>query len=207
MIAQRVAPNLSTSVAYNAITYAIASNGGKPVDIIAYSGGAGAFAAAYKLLTPAQKSMIGNILYVTPGSAGAALPSGSGQTTVEWGTGAANHLANLFTSAPPGSSVVSTDCKHTALGCFFGDASSAISQIEADGQCSYPEVYTRDRPEGWPGVGVPDVLMAPTHTGSSWGQPRVFSGSYWGPPGSYIGGGGGGGDDDDDDGDDGLIDL
>jgi RHS repeat-associated protein len=174
VISQLLGPNLSTYVAYEAIGQSIVSDA-DPVDIIAYSGGAGAFAAAYNLLTSWQKSRIGNILYVAPGSAGATLPTGTGNTTVEWGSGFANFGATILTSAPQGASVIDTGCAHTALGCFFQNAGTALDQIAADGQCFYPEVYTRDQVGGVAGIGAPGVGIIPPPLsgggGPSWPLP------------------------------------
>lgn len=79
-------PNASTHAAITRIVSAIAGST-SPVDIIAYSGGAGAFAAAYNLLTSSQKSMIGNILYISPSAAGSPLPH-NGQTSYVFGRAA-----------------------------------------------------------------------------------------------------------------------
>lgn len=153
--------NNATYAARDAIAYAIAGNGGKPVDIIAYSGGAGAFAAAYSLLTSWQQSMIGKILYIDPGANGS-VPVNS-QTTVEWGKGRDHWLATARTSVPSGTPSISTGCAHTDLGCLFGGASAQLSAIQADGQCSDPEVYTRSSPWGMPGTGIPSPPPPPVN--------------------------------------------
>ena len=95
-------PNAATYAAYNTILTAEASSS-TPVDIVAYSGGAAAFAAAWKLLSSAQQADIGKILYIAPGSAGAVLPS-NGQTSTATGTGFANAYANGGTT-PVGSPI------------------------------------------------------------------------------------------------------
>jgi len=185
VIQQRYASNASTFAAYEAITRAIAGNGGVPVDIVAYSGGAAAFSAAWKQLTPWQQSMVGQILYIAPGTAGAPLANND-NVTVETGSGLANGLAGFGTSAPPGASSISTDCLHTQLNCFFDSAGSALAQIQANGPCSFPEVYTRTNPSGVPGVGVPAPTPPPTAPPMGWwwwmGPPPVDD------PNCYING-------------------
>ena len=165
--------NHSTFAAFRAITGAITSNGGKPVDIIAYSGGGGAFAAAWSDLTDWQKSMVGSILYISPGTGGQALPS-NGQVTVETGPGGQNYGATIGVDPPPGASIQKTNCLHTDLACFFNNGGSALSQIQADGQCDSPEVYTRTSPFGVPGTGVPAAPPPP--------PPRLTGGFWWGLP-------------------------
>ena len=67
--AQSLGSNAATDTAYYTFLAAEATSS-SPVDIIAYSGGAGAFAAAWNLLSAAQQADIGSIVYLTPGSLG-----------------------------------------------------------------------------------------------------------------------------------------
>ena len=156
--------NAATTAAYNALVYAIGSSS-TPVDVVAYSGGAAAFSAAWSLLTAAQAAMVGQILYITPGAAGGALVNNGQASTVE-GVGALNGLAT-FGTVPVGS-VTNSNCTHTDLTCLFGAASSALSSIQADGTCSSPEVFTLSNPQGLPGTGRPSIPAS-----STIGQPPI----------------------------------
>jgi RHS repeat-associated protein len=130
-------PNAATLTAYSIILSAEASSS-SPVDIVAYSGGAGAFAAAWKLLTSTQQADIGSIVYLAPGSAGATLPSdGDTSTWVGSGWDPRNLISGAFT-APVGT-VNYTSCNHTDLGCLFGTAAAALANVAADGSC-YPQI-------------------------------------------------------------------
>jgi RHS repeat-associated protein len=162
--------NAATTAAYNAIIYAIGSSS-TPVDIVAYSGGAGAFTAAWAGLTAAQKAMIGQILYISPGSAGAPLAH-NGQTSYEFGSGLTDGFVT-FGNTPVGGPITSTNCAHTDLTCLFGAVSGTLSSIQADGPCSSPEVFTLTNPQGLAGVGRPSVPKA----SSTIGQPPT--GFFW----------------------------
>jgi RHS repeat-associated protein len=141
-------------VAFEAITQAIVGSA-TPIDIIAYSGGAAAFSSAWDRLTSWQRSMVGQILYISPGSAGAPLVFNA-QTSYVFGSGGLDFFAT-FGSLPLGGPITSSNCAHTDLSCLFGPtaAGPALSNIGADGRCSSPEVYTRTNPIGVPGLGVP----------------------------------------------------
>jgi hypothetical protein len=175
VLAQSLWSNASTWAAYQAITQSIASSGG-PVDIVAYSGGAAAFTAAYGMLSSWQQSMIGNILYISPGAATQVATNGS--TTAVLGSGVVDRLATFGTQVPFGVPIVDSSCAHTDLACLFNAAAPQLARIQNDGSCSSPEVYTRMMPFGVPGIGVPGPVPGPGKGGGS--------GSYWSLPSIAI---------------------
>jgi hypothetical protein len=145
VIQQGFSPNASTAAACNAIVAAIAG-GTTPVNIIAYSGGE-AFSAAWDELTAAQKAMIGQILYITPGTPLA----NNGQASTVLGSGPANGFLH-FTTTPVGS-VTQTNCAHTDLSCLFSTTPgtsefNALTSMWADGSCSSPQQFTLSNPVG-----------------------------------------------------------
>jgi hypothetical protein len=136
VISQLTGPNAASYTAYYEILAAEASSS-SPVDIIAYSGGAGAFAASWQMLTPSQRANIGTIIYLAPGSAGATLPSnGSTSTFVGNPWYWQNALSNAGTSSV--GTVHYTSCDHTDLACLFGTAAGPLGNVAADGDC-YPQ--------------------------------------------------------------------
>jgi RHS repeat-associated protein len=169
-------PNDSTQAVYNAIKYAISSSS-TPVDLVAYSGGAGALTAAWNLLSSSQKSMVGNILYISPGAGGAPLAtSASGQTNYVFGSGAAEFLATFGNTPVKAASITQTNCDHTDLACLFNAASGTLAAIQSNGSCSNPKVFTRTNPSGVPGIGIPWPAVG---GGSSGGAGAGMS--YWQP--------------------------
>jgi hypothetical protein len=137
--AQVQGSNAATYTAYYSILAAEASSS-TPVDIIAYSGGGGAFAAAWKLLSSAQQADIGSIVYFTPGSLGNSLPSNGSTSTFLGGAGPENGAAGLATI--PVGFVTETGCSHTDLACFFNNAAGPLSKIKADGNCAPQQSLT-----------------------------------------------------------------
>lgn len=165
LVAQQALSGLSgaTVAAYNAIIWAMASSA-SPVDIVAYSGGAAAFSTAYSLLTAAQKSDIGQILYISPG--GGIPPPHNGQTSYVYGSGLTDGVVTLGNNPIGGPAIYST-CAHTDLTCLLGAAAAPLKAIQADGQCSNPEVFTRTSPLGVAGTGVP-APQGPTGSVFHW---------------------------------------
>ncbi len=158
----------ATLTAYNALTYALGTNSG-PIDVVAYSGGAEAFATAWDMLSKADRSRIGNILYLSPG--GSALPHNS-QTSYVFGSGFLNNWIVQIGSTPVGGSVTNTDCGHMNINCCFGAASNQLAAIQADGTCSAQRKFTRtDFSSGWTPNPYVGVVM-----GSEWlsERTRVF---------------------------------
>jgi RHS repeat-associated protein len=131
--------NAATYTAYYTILAAEASSS-TPIDIIAYSGGAGAFAAAWKLLTAAQQADIGSIVYMAPGSAGATLPSNAATSTYTFvgGSGPINGITSAGTN--PVGSVTNTTCNHTDLNCLFQWAAGTIGN--GGGPCAPQQSLT-----------------------------------------------------------------
>ena len=134
-------PNVFTQVALNTLQDAFSSNGGL-IDVVAYSGGAQAFATALGELSPAYQARFGNILYISPGMVGT-LPVGSVSATVVFGT-EARTAAAFGTVIPSNVPIASTDRAHTDLGCLFasGGAQSALRRMRADGPCNLQDVFS-----------------------------------------------------------------
>jgi hypothetical protein len=141
-----------------AIRYSLASNSGL-IDIIAYSGGAAAFTAAYGQLDASERARIGLVQYISPGSA-TALANVAGTTSVVMGTSGFDWAATVGTQVPRGVPIQSTSCDHTDIGCLLGHA-QALSAITANGPCNNPWQFTRTNPFGGPvaapGAGGSDI--------------------------------------------------
>jgi len=180
---QAQGPNDSTAVAYASLTNTLANNTGK-IDVVAYSGGASAFTAAYGLLTSAQRSQIGSILYVSPGAVGQ-LASIPGATSIIAGRGPEDGAAIALTAFPPGVPVKYTSCEHTDLACLLANAQTQMFKISANGACNNPGISTLV-PSGGGGT----VGQSPPQFPPSWTAPNPWSLIDW----VYtipLGGGGG----------------
>ncbi len=109
-------------VALEALRYAMSTNSGK-IDIVAYSGGAGAFTAAYGVLSSSEQQRIGNILYVSPGANGSLVTNDT--TSIVRGSGPVDVGAMIGTGCPRGTPVEQVACGHTDVAC-LSNASTAI---------------------------------------------------------------------------------
>ncbi len=136
----------STSAAYNALLYALNNNSGS-IDVVTYSGGATAFAAAFNMLGFAQQQRIGTVLYIAPGGAGQ-LPAGTDQAYAVFGSGWKDNMANFGISLPFGTLSTYTNCNHTDFACLASAASAQLASIKADGPCNNPNIFTRQNPAG-----------------------------------------------------------
>jgi RHS repeat-associated protein len=185
-VASVFAPGNSTTLpAFNAILYALASTNGS-VDIIAYSGGAAAFTAAYGELSSAQQARIGLVLYLSPGVAGS-IADVSGTTRVVTGaTQGADPLAMVGTEIPSDVPTSNTGCDHTDFACLMNSfwGKKLVTGMQEKGSCSNPEVFTRSSPAGTPGFGYGTGGGTSGSTGS--GGAGQFGGggsgiwqSYW----------------------------
>jgi RHS repeat-associated protein len=164
VLGQATEPDDSTQVALNAILYALSTNSGS-IDIIAYSGGAAAFTAAWGELSPAQQQRIGNILYISPGAVGG-LVVNPGATSIVMGTGTTDSAATLMTSFPPGVPVTYTNCSHTDLACLLLAAQEeGLSAIQAGGQCSQTSTFQLT-PSWWETIPTLSSLPTPQVHGS-----------------------------------------
>jgi RHS repeat-associated protein len=156
-----LAPTGATLTALQAISLAATNPG--PISIYAYSGGAGAFAAAWSYLTPAVQDRIQDITYIDPGSA-QSLPGGNGANVTVYDD--ANSLLNLALqflggSVPLNSHFVDTgNCGHNA-NCVFTKYAASLSQT-----ASYCP------------TGSGGVFGAPSCTVSQFGA-NPFGGYYW----------------------------
>ncbi|MBZ5610117.1 MAG: RHS repeat-associated core domain-containing protein [Acidobacteriia bacterium] len=132
--------NASTAVALATLKDALNNNSG-PIDVIAYSGGAQAFATALNQLSSDEKARIGNVLYISPGMIGTLpTPNGPFNVTVVLGTEGPDIAATLGTSIPDNVRVITTPCDHTDLACLIRNA--PLAQITADGPCSSQDIFT-----------------------------------------------------------------
>jgi RHS repeat-associated protein len=136
-------PNDSTAAAYWSLQNALRRNSGL-VDVIAYSGGAQAFATALGMLSGEDRTRIGTVLYISPGMSGT-LPvtNNPGNTTVIWGEGSADVAATFGTIIPLTVQPIRTSCHHTDLTCLFRAAAAQLSKISAGGRCVYQDIYLR----------------------------------------------------------------
>jgi hypothetical protein len=135
-----IGPNASTAVALSALQSALANNTGS-IDVIAYSGGAQAFASAISELSSADQARIGNIVYLSPGMGGGSLatPNGVGNVTVVLGSDWVDVAATVGTTIPAGVRTIQSSCNHTDIACLLQNA--PLAQITADGACTNPGVF------------------------------------------------------------------
>jgi hypothetical protein len=132
--------NNSTQAALDSIQDALNTNTGS-IDVIAYSGGSAAFTAAYGSLSASQQQRIGNILYVSPGSASRL--AANGNTSVVRGQGLADTAVMIGTEVPIGVPISEAHCAHTDFGCLAQAAQKQINEMKANGRCGAPQVISR----------------------------------------------------------------
>jgi len=135
---------VSTAVALATLQYALSSNSGS-IDVVAYSGGAQAFADALTQLSPADQARIGVMLYVAPGMLGTIPTLGRPQDVFvvegqDW-TSEVAAFGTVIPSSIPSSNVSTAPCDHTQLACLF--QSSPMAQIKGDGPCNDPRSFYR----------------------------------------------------------------
>jgi RHS repeat-associated protein len=121
-------PTGATLTAFNAIVLAAQNPG--PISIIAFSGGAQAFSAAWTYLNSATQSRITNITYIDPGSSGPLVSGyyGTNVQVLEDSTGFANTIMQLIGAMgtptspnPPSAQYVDTGtCGHD-LSCIINN--------------------------------------------------------------------------------------
>jgi len=138
-------PTQAAQTVVDAIMAAAADLG--PINIVAYSGGAGAFAAAVKLLPANVIARIASVTYLSPGANGN-IPTGPWKTKIYTGVGVDSTMAEWFTTwhdQNAGESIVHpTSCYHTDTSCLVLAAglSNAWSTSNA---CSNASVFSRPR--------------------------------------------------------------
>ena len=177
-------PNSSTQVALAALQDALANNVG-PIDVIAYSGGARAFATALGQLSPADQARIGNVLYISPGMGGGTLPppNGVANTTVVMGSGVDDALATIGTTIPIGVRTIYTQCDHGDLACLLEN--SPLAQITADGSCDTFGVYDLQNMPRRGGAGAFSTgIGMPTGGGPGWVMYWYWLWSFRSQPGN-----------------------
>jgi len=157
-------PTGAVLTALNAIALAAQTPG--PISIVAFSGGAQAFASAYALLNAATRSRISDITYIDPGSAGS-LPTAERVVVLEDSSDFVNTLMQLVgamgTPTSPNPNVPQTmtvdtgTCGHN-LACvltnYYGWASpeSGPCQVGATGifgAAASPIIFPINDPFGW----------------------------------------------------------
>ena len=138
-------PTQASQTVYDAIMAAAADPG--PINIVAYSGGAGAFAAAVKQLPADVIARIASVTYLSPGAYGN-IPTGPWKTNIYLGIGIDSTMAEWFTTwqgdQGAGSSFVhQTNCYHTDTSCFIL-AAGIYSSWSTNGSspCSNPSVFS-----------------------------------------------------------------
>ncbi len=166
--AQGFLPTINTQVALDAVHFALNSNVGK-VDILAYSGGAGAFTAAYGQLSTSDQQRIGNILYVSPGSSGSLTVNST--TSIVRGTGLLDVGAMIGTGYPIGTAVEQTGCGHTDVACLSNAATAikAFNAMEANGPCTSQMTFSFH----WPGTAVAPGSGGNGGGGGIWSGPGI----------------------------------
>ena len=147
---------VSTAVALATLQYALSSNSGS-IDVVAYSGGAQAFADALMQLSPADQARIGVMLYVAPGMFGTIPTLGRPQDVFvvegqDW-TSEVAAFGTVIPSSIPSSNVSTAPCDHTQLACLL--QSSPLAQIKSDGPCHDPKSFYR------PSWGPPTTHLFP----------------------------------------------
>jgi hypothetical protein len=147
---------VSTAVALATLQYALSSNSGS-IDVVAYSGGAQAFADALMQLSPADQARIGVMLYVldgmtVPNAATSLVQSWPSTTNTSCGLPKVGIVPNM-PGATPSSNVSTAPCDHTQLACLL--QSSPLAQIKSDGPCHDPKSFYR------PSWGPPTTHLFP----------------------------------------------
>ena len=146
-----VATDAGIKTVYDGIMAAAKDPG--PINIVAYSGGAGAFAAviAQNLLPADVVGRIASVTYLSPGAAGD-IPTGPWKTNIFLGNGAISFLAELATSWGEEPDTLQTfvhptNCAHTDTACLI-DAATRNATYNAiwdtSNQCSKPSVFSPD---------------------------------------------------------------
>jgi hypothetical protein len=93
---------------------------------------------------PDIASRINNVTYISPGSIGPTLASGSGITTVIYGTGGDYLLAPLNV-LPENAQIHFDTCKHGDVDCAFRENQEILARRSGN-PCSKPDVFNRSVP-------------------------------------------------------------
>ncbi len=161
-------PTINTLVAQDALRFALSANTGK-IDVVAYSGGAGAFTAAYNRLSSSDQQRIGSILYLSPGSSGSLEINGT--TSIVRGSGPVDIGAMLGTGYPIGTPVEQTDCWHRDVACLSNTATAikSFNAMEANGPCTSQMTFSFH----WPGTAVAPGSGGNGGGGGIWSGPGI----------------------------------
>ena len=131
--------DVEVQVVIDAIMAAAADPG--PINVIAYSGGAGAFAVAYWELPSDVRYRIASVAYFSPGANGYIPTTAFGPNALFLsGSDGVSDAAEVATKSwlPP----IETNCDHTQVGCFIAAASQFLDN-HTSSPCSSPAVYSR----------------------------------------------------------------
>ncbi len=166
---EAIAGNLATQTAYDAIMAAAAEDPGL-INIVTYSGGAAAFAAALPLIPASVASRIDDITYLSPGAVGSlpSSPSG-GLVSVVLGQGPTDLAATLLggTTYPAGTKVYPTGCLHSGAGQGAGCELKVEAQLMAQvtgGPCAAPGTISAR-----PNFGAPHLPLMYSNPGVEFG--------------------------------------
>jgi hypothetical protein len=155
-------------VALAAIRFALSTNAGA-IDLITYSGGAGASTWAYNQLSQSEQARIGNILHVSPGANGD-ITAFSDTTEVVRGNEGIDPVAMVGTQYPFGIATFEAQCPHTSFGCLISAQAvqSMLASIKSHGPCAKSGTFTRGAgggdgggyaaPGGYLGWSILDIL-------------------------------------------------
>ncbi len=150
--------NQAIQTVYDGIMAAAADPG--PINIVAYSGGAGAFAGAVNLLPADVLARIANVIYLSPGAAGD-IPTGPWHTQIFLGADYPSDAAELFTTWNPGTALGSfvhqTNCNHTDTDCFIQAARLYADWNTNAGDCSHASIFSR--PPGLHGIDIAPAVV------------------------------------------------
>jgi RHS repeat-associated protein len=144
--------DIEAQVAFQAIMAAAADPGA--INIVAYSGGAGAFTIAYGMLTSEIQSRISSVTYLSPGANGpfdgwlpGTQPDTLGglhfPTAIVKGAWILSNLTEMNTLEGY-HSPIQTNCGHTDTACLLGAASTFLKNNKGN-PCSSPAVYSRSK--------------------------------------------------------------
>lgn len=174
--------DVEVQVVIDAVMAAAADPG--PINVIAYSGGAGAFAVAYGELPSDVRYRIASVAYFSPGANGYIPTTAFGPNAlVLSGSDTFSDLAEINTQSwlEP----IETNCDHTQVGCFIAAASHFLDN-HTSSPCSSPAVFSRSTADRRRGLGRPPRVtvtpgFGPYWTGAQAVQPNPGAAIYPSP--------------------------
>jgi len=201
VISQNIGENDSTTVTYDSLVWTLNHNPGD-LGVLAYSGAAATFTAAFSQLNPDQQARITTVLYISPGAVGP-ITYIPGATYIVTGTGAKDNAAVALTAFPKSAIVSHSNCDHTDFACLLLAAQEeGLSAIQSGGPCPATRTFSltsqAHRLSSTPGQGGLSLLIggeiyksgvpsdpapdSPDNVGDVGGDtPDVTSTIQWGP--------------------------